>query len=131
MKNDVTIFDGKIIISSLLKAQEALKKGVGIAKSKLEKDGAIQRFEFTYELLWKTLKKILAFKGVVSNSPREVFRAAAKNGLLEDPKFWFEVIKKRNISTHIYNEEMAEEVFDFLQLFEKELEKVIDKIRQL
>lgn len=44
------------------------------ARSELEKAGAIQAFEICYELSWKTMKRILAYRGLEANSPREVFR---------------------------------------------------------
>jgi len=131
MKEDITILNGKIIISPLLKAQTTFDMAVNKAKTKLEQDGAIQRFEYTYELLWKTLKKILAFKGININNPRDVFRESAKEKFIEDPKFWFEVIKKRNLTTHIYNEKFAEEIFEFLPKFQVELSKVINIIKRL
>ena len=131
MVEDITIFNGKLVITPLIKAQRALNEAIKEADTKLERDGAIQRFEFTYELLWKTLKKILSFKGININNPRDVFRAAAKEGLIEDPKFWFEAIKKRNMTTHIYNEQYADEVFDFLPQLVEHLALVIDKIRLL
>ena len=99
-KIDKKIIMGGIDITSLLKAQQAFKKALLEAKTELERDGVIQRFEFTFELFWKALKRILSFKGIDANSPREVFRQAAKQGLIEDPKVWFEFIKHRNINFH-------------------------------
>jgi len=126
-----TIFSGKIIITPLIKASQALHEALEEAQTQLERDGAIQRFEFTYELLWKTLKKILQFKGIDANNPRDVFREAAKNHLIEDPNFWFEVIQKRNSTTHVYNQNLADEIFDFLPKFETVLVSVLDTIKKL
>ena len=131
MAEEITILDGKIIITPLIKAQIAFDEALVEAKTQLERDGAIQRFEFTYELLWKILKKIFAFKGVDINNPRDVFRAAAKERLIQDPKFWFEVIKKRNMTTHLYSEMFADEIFAFLPEFQERLSEVIKKIKIL
>ena len=120
-----------IIITPLIKAHTALKKALAETSTELERDGCIQRFEFTYELFWKTLKKILKFKGVIVNNPRDVFREAAKEGLIEDPKFWFEVITKRNLTTHTYREESSIEVFEALPEIAKRIEIVVDKIKAL
>ena len=79
-----TIILGEIGITSLIKAQEQLKKGLASASSDLERDGVIQRFEFTYELVWKIVKKILAHQGINVNSPRETFREAAKLKLIDN-----------------------------------------------
>ena len=130
MEKDIIIF-GDINITSLIKATNQFKKGLDKAESALEKDGVIQRFEFTFELIWKTLKRILAFKGININSPREVFREAAKQKIIEDPLVWFEFIKKRNLTVHTYNEECADEIFESLPEFKKELDKVLEKIKGL
>ena len=131
MTEEITILNGKITITPLIRAQKAFDEAVAKAQTQLEQDGAIQRFEFTYELLWKILKKILAFKGLAINNPRDVFREAAKEGLVEDPKFWFEVIKKRNMTTHMYSEMYAKEIFEFLPSFQKQLSEVVTKIKSL
>jgi nucleotidyltransferase substrate binding protein (TIGR01987 family) len=126
-----TIFDDKLSITPLISATHALREALKSAQTQLERDGAIQRFEFTYELLWKTLKKILAFKGIDVNNLRDTFCEAAKNKLIEHPKFWFTVIRKRNLSTHIYNQEMADEIFEFLPEFERELSNILIAIEKL
>jgi nucleotidyltransferase substrate binding protein (TIGR01987 family) len=130
MNKDIVIM-GNIVITPLIKSHVALKKALVEAKSELERDGAIQRFEFTFELLWKTLKKVLSFKGINVNSPRDVFREAAKQGLIDDPVVWFEFIKHRNITSHTYDESYAIDLFKYLPKFEQELTKVIDKIKTL
>lgn len=119
-----------IIITPLINAHDALKKALAQVSSELERDGTIQRFEFTYELFWKTLKKILKFKGIEVNNPRDVFRLAAKEGILEETEFWFEAIKKRNLTTDVYSEQHSIEVFEFTPKFEKKLSKIIEKIKQ-
>jgi nucleotidyltransferase substrate binding protein (TIGR01987 family) len=122
---------GKIIITPLLSAVERFYEAVDQAENQLERDGTIQRFEFVYELLWKTLKKILQFKGIEANNPRDVFREAAKNGLMSDPEFWFEVLRKRNLTTHIYKQDLADEIFDFLPQFKTALVRVMQTIEKL
>ena len=61
-----------------------------------DRAGAIQAFEFCFELSWKTIKRILSQKGVDVRSPRDAFREAATNNLIDDPKIWFQFIEKRN-----------------------------------
>jgi nucleotidyltransferase substrate binding protein (TIGR01987 family) len=86
-------------------------------KNDLERDGVIQRFEYSFELLWKTGKRVLLAMGVVSNSPRSVFRDLAQQGLLEDVDLWMELLVARNYSTHTYNESTALWVFSQAQPF--------------
>jgi len=128
---DETIILGKINITSLIKAHTTFKKGLLAAETELERDGAIQRFEFTYELAWKTMKRILAFKGLDVTSPRDVFREAAKQKLIDNPSAWFEFIKKRNLTVHTYNQDCADEIFESLPLFEKEVDKFVNNIKKL
>ena len=132
MKEEIIILEN-INITPLIKATKQFKKGLDRVdiENELERDGVIQRFEFTFELVWKTLKKILAFKGVDVNSPRDAFREAAKQQLIEDPLIWFEFIKKRNLTTHMYNQNYADEIFQSLPLFKTELDKVIENIKRL
>ena len=130
MEDEITILEN-INITSLIKAYETFKKGFLIVKTELERDGAIQRFEFTFELAWKTMKRILAFKGINVNSPRDVFREAAKQKLIDDPVIWFDFLKKRNLTVHTYNQSCADEIFQSLFVFEKEVDKFITTIKKL
>lgn len=130
MEDQIKIL-GNISIKPLLKAQKSLVDAVRQASSDLEKDGAIQRFEFTYELCWKTLKKILAHKGISAQSPRDVFRDAATQGIIDDPVVWFEFMRKRNLTVHTYDDECAQEIFASLPAFVRELEKVVNLIKQM
>jgi nucleotidyltransferase substrate binding protein (TIGR01987 family) len=76
--------------------------------------GLIQAFEFTYELSWKYMKRWLEInrsREAVSGIPqRELFRLAAENTLITDVTKWFDFHKERNRTSHIYDEEVAEEV---------------------
>ena len=122
---------GDLNIDPILKAQSFLKMGIEKARSELEKAGAIQAFEICYELSWKTMKRILSYRGIEANSPREVFRLAAQEKLIDEIDIWFDFIEKRNLTSHVYNLKIAEEVFAFLPTFANELEFFINKIRSL
>ncbi|MFO7153985.1 MAG: nucleotidyltransferase substrate binding protein [Caldicoprobacter oshimai] len=73
--------------------------------SLLEKEGLIQRFEYTFELAWKTLKDYLESQGVLAGFPREVIKAAFHYGLIEDGDIWLDMLEKRNLMAHTYDEE--------------------------
>ncbi len=128
MKN---IILGEIDITPLLEAKKTLDFGIVTAKSDLEKAGAIQAFEYTYELCWKTMKRILTNQNIETSIPKDIFRTAAQFNLIEDAEIWFTFIKKRNETVHTYNRETAEEIFRFLPSFQKEVEKFITKIQAL
>ncbi len=118
-------------IDPLLKAEAFLKDALKEAKANLEKAGAIQAFEICYELAWKTMKRILTFRGIDVASPREVFRYAAQEKIIDNPEIWFEFIRKRNLTVHVYHREIAEEIFKFLPSFAQELKKLIETIQAL
>lgn len=130
MEEEIIIL-GELVITPLIKAQASFEQALKEAKSLLERDGAIQRFEYTYELVWKTLKRILILKGVDVNNPRDVFREAAKQKLIADPQVWFLFLSKRNLTVHTYDQDCANEIFACLPQFGSELRIVVDVIRKL
>ena len=80
--------------------------------SELERDGAIQRFEYCFDLAWKSAKHYLEQKGIIEiNSPRAVFSAAFVDGVINDEAIWSTIILKRNASVHTYNRQLAESLF--------------------
>ena len=100
-----------------LRAFQTLRRAVELAAqrdlSELEQQGLVQGFEFTHELAWKVLKDYLEEQGVTGiigskNATREAF----KNGLIDDGEAWMEMIKARNLSSHTYNQETADEVVE-------------------
>ena len=120
-----------IYISSLLKAYGTFDDAIKIANTAWEQDGAIQRFAYTYELFWKILKKVLEIKGKVCNSPRDVFREAALQGLIDDLTFWFAVIKKCNLTVHNYERKIAETIYNALPAIRDNMLQVIERIKAL
>ena len=67
-------------------------------------DVAAKRFEFTYEMAWKALKRVLDYLGIDARSPRQVFMEAFAQGLLSEEEVWLEMIEMRNLSSHVYDE---------------------------
>jgi nucleotidyltransferase substrate binding protein (TIGR01987 family) len=87
----------------------------------LAMDGTIQRFEFTFELFWKTLRHFLQREGVDTASPKNTLRHAYRRGLLDRERLWLDMLEDRNRSSHVYNAEMARELFSRLPLHYHEL----------
>ncbi len=83
------------------------------ALSDLEKEGAIQRFEYTFELAWKTLKDYLIYSGIIFDqiTPRAVIKQAFAARIIEDGQIWIEMLEQRNLMSHTYNREIFETVF--------------------
>ncbi len=103
--------DVLLSIKKLEKAFARLKDATERVEDDLDKDGVIQRFEFTVELLWKALKMTLAYNGEECRSPRDCVKKAFKMGLLKDNEVILDMIEDRNKSSHIYDEHVADEIF--------------------
>ncbi len=121
----------QINISPLLKATETFDEALQQADTPLTRDGAIQRFEYCFELAWKTMKRILKYRGIIMNSPREVFRSAGQEGLIESVEQWLIFLEHRNNTVHTYNAELADEIFAALPAFGQHLHQFIVHIRSL
>lgn len=79
------------------------------------RDACIQRFEYTFELSWKMLKRRLELDlpdahSVDAMSFRDLVRTGAERGLLHDVGAWMIFRDKRNITSHTYNATKAAEV---------------------
>lgn len=119
-----------INLETLKKAYMILKRFIESASTEIEQAGVVQAFEFCFELSWKTIKKVLAKEGVVVNSPRESFREAGRNELIENVRLWLDFIIIRNKTVHTYNELVLKEIIDIVSIFEKELNKLIAKLEK-
>ena len=74
----------------------------------MSRDALIQRFEFTFELAWKTLYQYMTFNGFsVRSWPREILKAAYQNGLINNEQVWLDMLDARNTLSHVYKEEQA------------------------
>ena len=79
-------------------------------------DATIQRFEFSFELFWKTLKLLLENEaGVEANGPKPVLIAAYTQKWIDDEKKWIDLLKARNLTSHVYNEQRAHEIYELIQ----------------
>ena len=79
--------------------------------TQLEKQGVIQGFEFVHELAWNVLKDLLEFEGIQGIvGSRGTVREAFKRDLLADGELWLDMIDKRNLTSHTYNAELAQDM---------------------
>ena len=102
----------ELAIKKLNRAYERLAEAVEVAVDDLDRDGVIQRFEFTVELLWKTLKVLLAYNKVECTSPRDCVKKAFRHSLIEDDDIVLDMLDDRNRSSHIYDEKTSREIFE-------------------
>lgn len=91
-------------------------------------DCVIQRFEFTFELMWKTLKDYLEITGYneFDVGPRGILKFAFKNGIIDNEENFSLILNDRNSTTHVYDEKMAESIYlNVKNKYVKEFENVI------
>ena len=110
-----------------------LEEGIEISKDKLDEDGVIQRFEFTFELMWKTLKLYLLQEGIITNSPKEALKEAFKFGMIENEEVVLDMLNDRNQTSHIYSEELSSEIFnrissDYILAMKKIFQEIEDRL---
>jgi len=98
--------------SNYQKAMSLLKKFVVKGDlSDLEEQGLIKAFEYTYELAWNTLKDFLEFRGQSDIfGSRDAIQKAFQLGIIEDGEGWMDMLENRNKTSHIYNQETANEI---------------------
>jgi nucleotidyltransferase substrate binding protein (TIGR01987 family) len=77
--------------------------------NKFEVQGLIQCFEYTFELAWKTTKDYLELEGFDVKSPRSAIQIAFQSQLIADGHTWIDMLEKRNLMAHSYNEQHAKE----------------------
>jgi nucleotidyltransferase substrate binding protein (TIGR01987 family) len=114
--------------------ERALKRLIEVLKeerSMIVRDAAIKRFEFTFDIAWKSMKEYLEEKkGVICKSPKDCIRKAYENGLIQYDDFWISLVDSRNLSSHIYKEEMAEEVYEILPKAQKAFQQLLLQIKK-
>ena len=85
--------------------------------SLLEKEGIIQRFEYSWDLAWKLLKDYLENAGIVLDTvtPNAVLKAAYEAGIITDGDTWMDALDARNETSHTYNVEIFRRVLDAIE----------------
>ena len=83
--------------------------------SNLEKEGTIQRFEFTHELAWKVMKDYLEYEGILNiTGSRSATREAFNKGLLTNGQIWMNMIESRNKTVPTYIDEILEKEYELI-----------------
>ena len=117
----------------LAKATERLQEALNEEETEIAIDGTLHRFEFTFELAWKTMKDLMEYNGIIEStgSPREVLKNAFQNGIIEDGETWINMMLARNSLSHLYAEEASRKIYKdikekYIVLIEK-LNEVLEK----
>src|SRR3989344_9447841 len=91
-----------------------LEDAVTQPESGIVRDSVIQRFEFSFELAWKTLQIYLEHQGLEAGSPRQALKSAFAQGIIpteEEADVWMKILDDRNLTTHTYREELAKSIY--------------------
>ena len=118
-------------IGQLERATRRLAETLALKPTQIHQDATIQRFEFTFELAWKAMQSFAFQKGMKAVSPKDTLRTAAQLGLIKDIEDWFDFLDARNLSSHLYDEKMANLVYQQAKKFHLEVEKLIGKLKSL
>jgi len=118
-------------IDSLKKAYTSFEEIINLPYSIIVRDASIQRFEYTFEIFYKSVKEYLRLKkGIIVNTPKSIFREAFVSGLLneEETEWLLEMTDDRNMTSHTYNEETSEKIYNKLKEYCKIINIVIERI---
>ena len=103
-----------MLIADLASAVRRLSQALDQPESELVRDASIQRFEFCFELAWKSIQAVARLEGQDCTSPRTAFSVAWRNEWIADEAAWLDMLDARNKTSHTYRESMAREVFQGL-----------------
>jgi len=121
-------------LTKLISAQESKNRLIGAELEDMYLDLLVKRFEFTYEMSWKAIKRTLNMLGIEGvKSPRACFKEAFSQAMLADEAIWLDMIEMRNLSAHTYDEseiqQLEEKISAYIVAFKallKELERQIE-----
>jgi nucleotidyltransferase substrate binding protein (TIGR01987 family) len=126
-------------LTSFQKAVDSLREAFSCyqkaaAPKEIIRDAVIQRFEYTYELAWKMMKRWLEINlgsSYVDGIPRkELFRLAAEHHLIRDPLRWFTYHQARNQTSHVYDESIAKSVFEVTEDFAEDVQQFFSELEK-
>jgi nucleotidyltransferase substrate binding protein (TIGR01987 family) len=111
----------RLDFTSLTKALASLNRAIQRSQAAVEdeelRDAVIQRFEYSYELCWKMLKRQLEMESpnpavIDTLSFRDLLREAAQTGIMKDIERWMDYREMRNITAHTYDDKKAQTVYN-------------------
>jgi nucleotidyltransferase substrate binding protein (TIGR01987 family) len=120
-------------VATARQALGTLAETLAMEKSRIVRDASIQRFEYTFEAMWKAAQAFVKqHEGVEAASPKAVVRACFSGGLLEEEqaRAGMEMAEDRNLTVHTYNEQLAEAIYARLPGHAQVMEAWLDAIEQ-
>ena len=125
-------------LSALDKALASLAQGLALAQAlpadEELRDACIHRFEYSFELAWKMLKRRLELDvpstdAVDALSYRAMIRLAAERGLLDNPQAWFDYRDQRNLTSHTYDAVVAQRVYACVADFKRDADALLAALK--
>jgi len=121
----------KLLLENYQKAIVRLDEVLREPKSDIVRDSAIQRFEITFELAWKTTKVYLEeYQKVRCASPRSCFRELFNQGVIDYNDYWLKLADWRNATVHMYNESLSDELYSELPKALTSFELLAKKLKE-
>lgn len=114
----------------LTNANERLKEVLALPATRIHKDATIQRFEFCVELAWKLMQTVSQSEFPETFGPKNSIRTAAQLGLIEEPEPWFSMIAARNVTTHMYREAVADQVYEQSKLLPPLVDHLLTTVKE-
>ncbi len=114
----------KNAVKRLNEANTAFRSDSG---NSMYRDSLIKRFEFTFELGWKTLREFIAEQGfsLAVASPKNVIAVAYQEGFIDGEELWLDMLEARNATAHDYDDEVSGEIaIKISNRYCKELQKL-------
>ncbi len=122
------MLDKSLVLEDFEKIIDQLDEVLNMKKTEVVRDSAIKRFELCFDLAWKSIKVCAKIQGAECYSPKACFKTAFQLKLIEYDEKWSDMVDDRNLSSHTYKEELAEEVYSklsgYLSLFKDLLQKL-------
>ena len=123
-------------ITSLKRALSTSNKNAASADDHLKETlraGVIQNFEVAYEQSWKMIRRWIKENRMPEDADnpktrKDIFRLAAQYGLIRDPLPWFRYGDARNITSHTYNKETANTVYNCAEPFLEDADFLLSKL---
>ena len=120
--------------TAVLRAAAPLDEVAALPETDIVRDAAIQRFEFTFELVWKTLQLYLEHEGFESAGPRELKRAFIVRLISDQDEadVWLQMLDDRNLTSHAYDETLAVRIYTrIVHDYAPRLARMAEKIQTL
>ncbi len=122
--------DKSPITKAFSKAITRLEEVLELDKTDVTRDSAIKRFEICFDLAWKSIKNYARKEGIECNSPRMCFKTAFKLNLIDYDEKWLKGIEDRNTTSHLYNEKLADQVYQRLPEYKSLFDSLLSRLEK-